>query len=256
MNNTRPPSGWLGRPAPNPEAALRLFCFPYAGGTSLIYRAWPKLLPRAIEVCAVQLPGRGERLSEPAYTNIADLVRALADALLLRLDKPFALFGHSMGALISFELARELRRRAAPPPLHLFVSGRRAPQIERSRPPTYDLPDEEFLLDLRRLNGTPLEVLEHPELMRLLLPLLRADFAVCQTYVYSPEPPLDCPITAFGGLHDGGVPREHVEAWREQTAAAFSVRMLPGDHFFLRTQQHPLLDILSRRLGQLTSAPP
>jgi medium-chain acyl-[acyl-carrier-protein] hydrolase len=254
MTSTRPTSPWLKCTQPNPGAALRLFCFPYAGGSSLIYRAWPEHLPWTVEVCAVQLPGRGERLGEPPYTNMPALVGALADSLLPHLDKPFAFFGHSMGALISFELIRELRRRGGPTPAHLFVSGRRAPQITKDEPPTYGLPEADFLENVRRFNGTPQEVLEHPELMRLLLPLLRADFAVCQTYVYRPEPPLVCPISAFGGLQDRDVPREYLEAWREQTAAAFSVRMLPGDHFFLRTFQPLLLSTFSQQLRRLARA--
>lgn len=255
MKSTRPNSLWLNYAAPNPGAALRLFCFPYAGGNSVIYQAWPEYLPRAVEVCAVQPPGRGARLGEPAYTNLPALVGALAEALPPHLDKPFAFFGHSMGALISFELTRELRRRGSPTPAQLFVSGRRAPQIGKETPVTYNLPEADFLEHVGSFNGTPREVLEHPELMRLLLPLLRADFALCQTYVYRPEPPLDCPISVFGGLQDGGVPREYLEAWREQTAAAFSVRMLPGDHFFLRTFQPLLLSIFSQHLGRLARAP-
>jgi medium-chain acyl-[acyl-carrier-protein] hydrolase len=254
MTSTRPTSPWLNCTAPNSGAALRLFCFPYAGGNALIYRAWPEHLPWTVEVCAVQLPGRGERLRETPYRDMPSLVGALADALLPHLDKPFAFFGHSMGALISFELIRELRRRGGPLPAHLFVSGRRAPQLTKDDPPTYDLPEAEFLEDVRRFNGTPQEVLEHPELMQLLLPLLRADFAICQTYDYRPEPPLDCPISAFGGLQDVDVPRDYLEAWREQTAASFSVRMLPGDHFFLRTFQPLLLSTLAQPLRRLASA--
>jgi medium-chain acyl-[acyl-carrier-protein] hydrolase len=247
---------WLNRPAPNPDASLKLFCFPYAGGNSLIYRGWPQHLPWTVEVCAVQLPGREARLGEPPYTNLPALVSALCDALLPHLSaKPFAFFGHSMGAMISFELTRELRRRGGPLPSQLFLSGRRAPQIRKDEPPTYDLPEAEFLESVRRFNGTPQEVFEHPELMRLLVPLLRADFALSQDYAYTSEEPLDRPISAFGGLQDADVPREYLEAWREQTSAAFSLRMLPGDHFFLRKSQPLLLSLLSQQLRDLMRAP-
>lgn len=242
---------WVNCPAPNPGAALRLFCFPYAGGASSIYRSWAEHLPLTVEVCAILLPGREARLQELPYTRLPPLIESLAEALLPRLDKPFAFFGHSMGALISFELIRELRRNRGLAPAHLFVSGRRAPQIENNDPPTYNLPEGAFIEDIRRFNGTPQEVLEHPELMQLLLPALRADFAICQTYAYTEEPPLECPISVFGGLEDHDAPREYLEAWREQTTASYSLRMLPGDHFFLRKYQPLLLRLLAQQLRQL-----
>ncbi|HEX8091839.1 MAG TPA: alpha/beta fold hydrolase, partial [Blastocatellia bacterium] len=205
-------------------------------------------------VCPVQLPGRGNRLQEPSFTRLVDLVQALNQALFPYFDKPFAFFGHSMGAMIAFELARSLRRDYGLEPMHLFVSGRVAPQIRRQEPITYDLPEPELLEELRRLNGTPKEVLEHPELMQLMLPLIRADFQVVQTYKYSPEPPLSCPISAFGGLQDQGVSRAALEAWREQTAATFIIRMFDGDHFFLHGVQPLFLSILAQELYGLVKS--
>jgi medium-chain acyl-[acyl-carrier-protein] hydrolase len=252
MTSTSAVSPWLVRARPNPNAALRLFCFPYAGGSAQIYRAWPQRLPPSVEVCAVQLPGRGNRLREPPFTDLDTLVRALAEALLPYLDQPFAFFGHSMGALICFELAHRLRERGSPGPIQLFVSGHRAPQLKRDEPTSYDLPEPELLEELRRINGTPREVLEHPELIQLMLPLLRADFKVVQTYLYAPRAPLDTPLTAFGGLRDADVSREQMAGWREQTTAEFSLHMLPGDHFFIQTSEALLLEVLSRRLDQLS----
>jgi medium-chain acyl-[acyl-carrier-protein] hydrolase len=256
MTGTPAVSPWLLPARPDPNAALRLFCFPYAGGSARIFRSWPQRLPPSVEVCAVQLPGRGSRLREPPFTDLDTLLRALAEALLPYLDQPFAFFGHSMGALIGFELARRLRERELPGPIRLFVSGHRAPQLDRHDPPSYDLPEPEFLEELRRINGTPGEVLEHPELIQLLLPLLRADFKVVQAYLYKPRPPLDSPITAFGGLQDEDVSREQMAAWREQTTAEFSLHMLPGDHFFIHTSEALLLEVLSRRLDQLLRSLP
>lgn len=242
---------WLPYLQPNPEAQLRLFCLPYAGGSALIYRSWLHKLPPGVEVCALELPGRGHRMKEAPFRNVFELVPVLAEALQAYLDKPFAFFGHSMSALIGIELARHLRRRAGLAPEHLFVSGRSAPQLGKKGDNLYDLPDDELVERLRKLNGTPREVLEHPELMQLMLPLLRADFSVCDTYVYPDEPPLDCPITAFGGLGDPNVPRSGLEAWAAQTSGPFSLRMLPGDHFFLHENEAMLLHVLARELQQI-----
>lgn len=239
---------WLVPLKPNPRASTRLFCFPYAGGGAHIYRAWPDSLPATIEVCPVQLPGHGARLMEAPFTQMLPLVQATAEALLPYLDKPFAFFGHSMGALVGFELARQLCRQYNLQPAHLFVSGCFAPDIPDPNP-IHNLPEAELLAELRRLNGMPQEALENTELMRLMLPTLRADCIVTETYTYTDRPPLNCPISAFGGLQDHMVSRDDLEAWRLQTTASFSLRMFPGDHFFLHTAQPLLLRILSRELS-------
>lgn len=232
----------------NEQAKVRLFCFPYAGGTNLIYRTWGKALGPSIAVCPAHLPGRERRLTEKPYTSAQTIVEAAAEAIVPYLDRPFAFFGHSMGALISFELARHLRRLNLPKPMHLFLSGRGAPHFGKRERVTYNLPVDEFAEELRQLNGTPREVLEHQELMELMIPLLRADFEVCQTYDYTEEPALDCPITAFGGLYDEAVTSEMVAAWRDQTTSSFRLSMMPGDHFFIHSAQDRILPILSQQL--------
>ncbi len=241
--------GWIVRPRPNPGAALRLFCFPYAGAGAPIFRDWPAGLPETVEVCAVQLPGRGSRVRETPFTEVAPLLSALSDSLERDLEGPFALFGHSLGALLAFELARELRREFLPQPVRLFVSGCGAPQEPYLYPPIHTLPEAKFLAELQRWGGTPLEVLAHQELMQLLLPALRADFALRETYAYADEPPLDCPISAFGGLDDRWVSRESLDAWRAQTYAAFSLQLLPGDHFFLASSRPRLLAAIAETLA-------
>ena len=146
---------WIAFRKPNPQARLRLFCFPYAGAGASIFRTWPDGLPADVEICPVQYPGRGTRPMETPFTEISSLVRALAQAMLPLVDKPFAFFGHSLGALVAFELAQELRRQSSLQPARLFVSADRAPQIPRRNRPIHALPEGEFLAELRRLNGIP-----------------------------------------------------------------------------------------------------
>ncbi len=239
---------WIAFRKPNPQARLRLFCFPYAGTGASIFRTLSDGLPADVEVCPIQFPGRGTRLMETPFTQLSPLIQALAQAMVPLLDKPFAFFGHSLGALVGFELARQLRRQSGVQPVRLFVSADRAPQIPHRDRPIHALPEAEFLGELRRLNGIPREVLEEAELMQIMLPVLRADFAVYENYVYSSEPPLPCPISTFGGLQDHRVSRGDLEAWRDQTSGSFSLRMFPGDHFFLRTTQPLLLQVLSQEL--------
>ncbi|KYF69472.1 thioesterase II family protein [Sorangium cellulosum] len=241
---------WVGCPRPNPASRLRLFCFPYAGGGASIYSAWWRELPAHTELCAIKLPGREARLSEPPFERLTPLVQALATALDGWLAKPFAFYGHSLGALVSFELARELRRRGAPLPRHLFVSGRRAPHQPISAP-LHGLPDDAFLAWLRRMGGTPEEVLREPDLLALFLPVLRADVAVNEAEPFVPGPPLDCPISAFGGDDDERASPADIEAWRELTRGPFRAEVFPGGHFFLRTARAPLLRSISAVLDDV-----
>lgn len=238
-------------PQPNPQGSLRLFCFPYAGGAAWMYRTWADRLPKTVEVCPIELPGRGKQIQSAPFTRLQPLIQAIAQALIPHLDKPFAFFGHSMGGLICFELARWLRQEYNLQPIHLFISGRRAPQLPDPAPPIHNLSDPEFLQELRRLNGTPQAVLENAEMMELLLPILRADFAVLETYVYSTAPPLTCPITAFGGLDDPEVSPDELEGWRVQTRASFSRHLFPGDHFFLHSAEWLLLQTLAQVMSEV-----
>jgi medium-chain acyl-[acyl-carrier-protein] hydrolase len=245
----RPPAvrdPWVVFPRRDPSARLRLFCFPYAGGGASIYTRWPELLPPGVELVAVQLPGRESRLMEKPYADMALLVDKLAEALAPYMEQPFALFGHSNGGLMAFELTRLLRARGRRLPLHLFVSGRPAPQVELTDPPTHALPHDEFMATLRRFGGTPEEVLANEEMMALVEPLLRADFALGETYVYTPGPPLDLPVSAYGGARDEEVPLWQVEAWREQAGGEFHMTTFPGGHFFLHDDRAQVL----RQLGQ------
>ena len=225
-------NSWITNSKQDPNAKLRLFCFPYAGGGASTFFPWSESLADSVEICPIELPGHGCRIEEHLFERIKPLTCELGSVLLPYLNKPFAFFGHSMGGLISFELAHLVRRNYNLSPVHLFISGRRAPQIPESKPPIHHLPEPEFLNKLRILNGTAEAVLENTELMELFLPILRADFAAVETYAYFQKPRLNCPITVLGGLQDDQVNCGDLEAWREQTDNIFSMQMFHGDHFF------------------------
>ena len=239
---------WIQFWQPKLQARLRLFCFPYAGGGASIFRTWSEILPPQIEVCPVQLPGRESRLLEAPFSQLFLLIEPLAQALLPYLYMPCAFFGHSMGALISFELAHYLRQQYDLSPVHLFVSARRAPQLIARDAPIHHLPEPQFVEELRRLKGTPEEVLQTSELLQLLIPFLRADFAMCETYLYTPGEPLTCPISVFGGLQDEEVSRDMLTAWHEQTRGSFKLRLFVGDHFFLHAARASLVQALLQDL--------
>ena len=243
---------WLVRPRPRPGARLGLYCLPSAGGGAGLFRAWPPLLPDDVEVCAVQLPGRDARRAEPPFTRLTPLVLALADALASELDRPYALYGHSVGARIAFELAREQRRRGRPGPELLVVSGRRPPHTP-DRDPLHSLGDQQLIARLSRIGGTPEPVLREPELMALFLPTVRADLAVNELEDHRDEPPLACPILAYAGSHDDRCRPDELDAWRDHTAGAFAREVLPGAHFFIQSAAPALLSSLSRALR--SSAP-
>jgi medium-chain acyl-[acyl-carrier-protein] hydrolase len=247
---------WQVCSRPDSTAALRLFCFPYAGGGASVFRRWGAALP-GVEVRAIQLPGREARLREPPLHRLEPLLEILLDVLRPALDRPFAFFGHSMGAVIGYELARQLRREGGPMPRRLFVSGREAPHTPSERA-YHTLPDPELRQALATLGGTPREVLEHDELMELLLPLLRADFSIIENYRYEPGQPLDCPITALGGTEDRGTPLPAVEGWVMHTCGGFEMHTLPGNHFFLHSGEEQVLQIVRAGLrlpgGRATAA--
>lgn len=238
---------WFVRFRPVPEPDLRLFCFAYAGGGASAFRTWPDGLPGGVELCAVQLPGHESRLREDAHRRVGPLVSALAEVIGPQLDRPFAFFGHSMGALIAFELARELRRRSMPQPVRLSPAAFRAPQLPNPNIRIHHLPEEMLTVVLRR-EGVPEQVLQNAELMAALLPTLRADFELCDTYSHRPEAPLGYPLSIFGGVDDVRVPPPDLQGWRDHTTAGSSVSLLPGSHFFLHTAQDALLAAVAQDL--------
>ena len=240
---------WFYCRKPNPRARLRLLCFPYAGGGVSVFRVWPDILPSEIEVWAIQLPGRDGRRRETMPDDLQTLAFDVANGLGPLLDAPFACFGHSMGALLAFEFAREIRRRGQIGPVHLFVSARRAPQLTRTETPLHTLPEEPFIEMLRqRYNSIPAAVLAEPELLKLLLPIVRGDFKMIEMYQYREEAPLDCPINAFGGAQDELALQDDLAAWQAQTHGSFKMQMFQGGHFYLQDALPQLLAAVAMEL--------
>jgi medium-chain acyl-[acyl-carrier-protein] hydrolase len=225
---------WFPAVRPREGARRQLFCFPFAGGGASAYRLWREHFPPWIEVWPVEYPGHETRFREPAIDNAEDLASALAEQIAAAADLPFAIFGHSMGALLAFETVRTLRLRHGLQPAALFVSGFSAPHLKALRPPIRNLPETAFREELRRYGGTPEPVLADEEFMQFLSPLLRRDLGICETYDYQVEPALSVPIIAFRGADDPTVPWGRLLDWAEHTAAAFRAHVMPGKHFFVR----------------------
>jgi medium-chain acyl-[acyl-carrier-protein] hydrolase len=244
-----PVARWLTGLPIAPATRVHLLCCPPAGAAASIFHGWSRVLLSSIAISALKLPGREARFSEAPYRRLDDLVRDLAAAVAEHLTPRVALFGHSMGAAVAFELARELRRIGATPPKMLFVSGRRGPALPARVPNVYRAPESELIEKLRALGGTPDEVLSQPDLMKAILPTIRADFEAHETYVYRPGEKLTCPISAFCGLEDPVAPIEDVRAWRDETTGRFRARALPGGHFFLQSARDRLLSAITEDLG-------
>ncbi|WP_168711345.1 alpha/beta fold hydrolase [Streptomyces sp. RKND-216] len=232
-------------PTADGSRPLRLFCFPYAGGSARLFAGWEAAMPAHVRLHAVEPAGRGSRFREPPHDRIEALIQDLLPTLLAARDAPYALFGYSLGALVAFELARTMEQRFGCPPAHLCVGAFRAPHMRRTAVPDYNLPEEQFRERLRAFNGTPDAVLADDSLMELVIPILRADLAVADTYQHTAGRPLSCPITAFAGTGDEEVPVSAVAQWERHTSAAFTLKVLEGDHFFIHQQETTMLEHLS-----------
>lgn len=244
------PDRWLVGGRKESTAPLRLFAFPYAGGSASAFRQWHKSMPPNIDFFALQLPGREMRFSEPKLTYFVTAMEAIVTALRPHLNQPFAFFGHSLGAWLAFESVRCLRRMGGPAPVHLFLSGGSAPQVQDPIPGYNRFSDAEFIKSVTRYGGMAEELLENKDLMDLFLPTLRADFSLLETYKYFEEPPLDCPISVFGGLDDPEAPRAKLAAWNIHTTKTFRISMFPGNHFYLNQHQAALTGEIIRALDR------
>jgi medium-chain acyl-[acyl-carrier-protein] hydrolase len=254
--NVTDPDRWILRFKPRPAARLRLFCFPYAGGSASIYRDWAQHVIPDVELIGVQPPGRESRISEPLIGDLPLLVQGVFAALRPHLDRPCLFFGHSLGALVAYELAKLLRRTDVHAVLRgMFVSGSAAPQLRKNPAVLHDLPDGAFIERLRALNGTPKELFDHPELLALFLPILRNDFLLSETYRHQPAPPLDIPIHCLGGEADPRVDTEQLAGWKEHsTRRPFSMTLFQGDHFFIHPEKGAVIDLVNRVSRQVLDA--
>ncbi|UJB20532.1 MULTISPECIES: thioesterase II family protein [Lysobacter] len=245
------PTPWLIA-QPRPHSRLRLFCFAYAGGSASVFHGWQAALDPSIEVCAVQLPGRGARMAEAPIMSMPALLQQIAPLIARRNDRPFAFFGHSVGALIAFELARYLRLHGINGPARLIVSGCQAPQHRSPSKQYHTLADDALIDVLRDYNGTPPQVLQSRELMELVLPTIRADFSLAENYRYRTGPLLNLPISVFAGERDDNRGEGQVDGWSRETSQDCRVVWFDGGHFFIDSQRSQVLEQVGIELAELS----
>lgn len=244
---------WMYRPVPRPAARLRLFCFPYAGGGASIFRRWAEVLPETIELVGVRLPGRENRIAEPAFNDWQALTPVLVDLIASRVDRPYALFGHSLGGAMAYEITRAIEAIARPE--LLIVSGIRSPEVPLYRQPIFELPRPEFIAGLRAMNGTPAEILDNEELMAFFEPTLRADIRLADTWRSADVPLLDTGIVAFSGSEDFIASEADMRGWQMRTSAGFEQYVFDGDHFFIHSPENLIVDTVARVLAPLVAEP-
>jgi surfactin synthase thioesterase subunit len=236
---------WVRRHRVKPDARVRLVCLPHAGGTATSFARWSTLFPPTVELLAVQYPGRQERHHEPHVEDIMRMAPPIADELAAGDDLPIALFGHSMGAVVAFEVARRLEAGGVRP-VWLFPSGRPAPGPHHGDIGHRD--DESLLAEMREFNATDERLLGDEEIRALILRTMRSDFKAMDTYRYEPGAPLSCPVTALTGDADTRVSHADAAAWERHTTGAFEVRTFPGGHFYLRENLTALIHLIGLRL--------
>lgn len=244
---------WIVR-RPEVSKTFRLFCFPYAGGSAASFIQWQRAVHPQVSICAIQLPGRGERFHEAPYSCLSDLIAVLAREIHALDALPCAFLGHSLGGLLAFELARYQRRHGLPQPQHLFVSGCHAPQFQDLPSAFHSLDDDGLMERLRYYKGTPPDILAHRELMALLLPAIRADFSLAENYQYHADDLLSLPLTVFAGRDDAFCSMDQVYGWQRETTGPCSVQWFDGDHFFIRSRQQEVIDCVNAQLTMLLAS--
>jgi pyochelin biosynthesis protein PchC len=223
---------WFRNFEPAPDAPVRLVCLPHAGGSASFYLPVARALSPGVDVIGAQYPGRQDRRHEPCLQSIAELADGLTEAVLPWCDRPVALFGHSMGATLAYEVARRLEDRGGPVPVRLFVSGRRAPS-EDCDDHIHQRDDDGILAELRRMSGTHAAILGDEEIMRMAMPAIRADYTAAESYRHDGGPPVHCPMTVLTGDDDARTSVPAARAWRSHTDGDFDFHLYSGGHFFL-----------------------
>ncbi|MFF4354859.1 thioesterase II family protein [Streptomyces sp. NPDC001530] len=245
---------WLRRFHPAPDARVRLVCFPHAGGSATFYFPVSRTLSPSVDVLAVQYPGRQDRHNEPCVGDITELAERAVDELLSLDPRPLALFGHSMGALVSYEVARRLESRGIQP-VRLFVSGRRAPTCVRDE--NVHRRDDNGLIDeLKKLSGTDAQILGDPDVLRMILPAIRSDYRAVESYRHQPGPALNCPIVALTGDDDPQVTLDEAKAWSGRTTGGFALKVYEGGHFYLNSHAASVMETISSFIEEPSLAGP
>jgi len=245
-------NAWIKITRENPQAKMRMFTFHYAGGARSMYRDWWKDLPHELEILSVQLPGREDRLNETPYRSFFPMIQSLSQSFKPYLDKPYIFFGHCMGGLTSFEVARQLRRTGLRLPEHMFISSFIGPHIPRPERKSiiFNIPEgmvDDFFVEL---GGTPQEVLDNLGLMTLARVVMDADLDLLRSYEYIEETPLDIPISTFGAVQDKLVIVEEIEEWRKQTSQNWDLTLYPGNHFYIQMHRPYLMRTLNQKINR------
>lgn len=244
-------NNWIAKMETYSNDSINMICFPFSGGGIHSFKNWHLYLENT-NLAVVQYPGRGIRMGEELFTNIDEIVETMYHEMVTYLQKkPFVFFGHSLGSILAFELATRLIKKDNVYPLHLFLSGHDAPHIDNWKKPIHNLSEQGFINEIRRYNGTPQQVLENKEMMNLMLPILRADFQMIETYRFKNRPALDCPITVFHGNGDPHVKEEYAKEWAKHTDKKFTFQKYNGDHFFIFNNERKLLQHIQSELNSV-----
>jgi medium-chain acyl-[acyl-carrier-protein] hydrolase len=231
---------------------FRVFCFPYSGATAQVFRPLTQLLPKGISVYSYELPGRGRRFGEEIPGTISEIIEEIHLSIVGMLDKPYVFLGHSLGGILSYEMARHIKAHGHPLPRHLFVTGIRAPQVPKREKNTFDLPRNEFIEKIKEMGGTPSEIFSNEEMLDIMVPILRKDFQIYETYSFTADIPVPFPITAIGGIDDKFVTREDLELWSIHTSSLFEIHMLKGDHFFIHDNMNRIAQLITKAVSSLS----
>ncbi|MCP3742352.1 thioesterase II family protein [Rossellomorea sp. BNER] len=231
---------------------VKLFCIPFAGGSAVIYSKWKKWMAHSIEVNEVELAGRGRRMNEPLIENMEEMVEDIYDSIKNYITEPYSIFGHSMGGLLTYELCHKLQKEGYPAPVHVFVSGRKAPQLKARKKLIHSLPDQEFITEILKYDGMDKNIFENKELANIFLPILKADFKLIETYKFNPPfNLLKSNISVFHGMDDKTVDVEELSLWSEVTKKESKIYTFPGGHFFINEYPEQVVNKINETLSGL-----